>query len=120
MTSQIIQQKNGLLNTAAFIDWENIYAAIQAIVIVSSDSDMVPLLQAIKYENKIACLFSTRTGFNRVAIRYVDYHEYIEDIFNLTPAPAAQKDEQATNTGDREQLTQRADQQRAGGKRIAL
>ena len=58
---------------------------IDVFVIISSDRDIIPLLKAIKYENKFACVISTNYGFNPVVSRYADYHEYIEDIFNLTP-----------------------------------
>lgn len=58
---------------------------IDVFVIISSDRDMIPLLQAIKYENKLTYVLSTKYGFNPIVSRYADYHEYIEDIFNLTP-----------------------------------
>lgn len=60
---------------------------INVFVIVSSDRDMIPLLKAIKYENKIAYVLSTKNGFNPVVSRYADYHEYLEDLFNLSPVP---------------------------------
>ena len=56
---------------------------INVFIIVSSDRDMIPLLKAIKYENKFAYVLSTKYGFNPVVSCYADYHEYIEDIFNL-------------------------------------
>ena len=67
----------------------------EVIVIVSSDTDMVPLLKAIKYENKITCLLSTKNGFNQVACRYADYHEYIEDLFNLPEITAKKADRES-------------------------
>jgi hypothetical protein len=56
---------------------------IDVFIIVSSDRDMIPLLKAIKYENKFAYVLSTKYGFNPVVSCYADYHEYIEDIFDL-------------------------------------
>jgi len=57
---------------------------ISVFIIVSSDRDMIPLLKAIKFENKFAYLLSTRYGFNPIVSEYGDFHEYIEDIFNLS------------------------------------
>lgn len=58
---------------------------IDVFVIISSDRDMIPLLEAIKYENKTTYVLSTKYGFNPVVSCYADYHEYIEDIFDLKP-----------------------------------
>jgi hypothetical protein len=58
---------------------------IRVFVIVSSDRDMIPLLKVIKSENRLAYLFSSRLGFNNIKAKYCDYHEYLEDIFHLTP-----------------------------------
>ena len=58
---------------------------INVFIIVSSDRDMIPLLKTIKYENKFAYVLSTKYGFNPVVSCYADYHEYIEDIFDLKP-----------------------------------
>ncbi len=54
-------------------------------VIISSDRDLIPLLKAVKYENKITCVIVPKYGFNLVVSNNADYYEYIEDIFNLTP-----------------------------------
>jgi hypothetical protein len=54
-------------------------------VIISSDRDIIPLLKAIKYENKLSYVYSTRNGFNQIVAKYADFHEYIEDIFTLAP-----------------------------------
>lgn len=59
---------------------------ISIFVIISSDRDIIPLLKAIKYENRLSYVYSTRNGFNQTVARYADFHEYIEDIFGLTPA----------------------------------
>ena len=56
---------------------------VDVFVLISSDRDIIPLIKAIKYENKIAFTISTRKGFNIVVTKYTDYHEYIEDIFNI-------------------------------------
>lgn len=56
-------------------------AFIDVFVIISCDRDFVPLIKAIKSENKIAYVISTEIGFNKVVISYADEHEYIENIF---------------------------------------
>jgi uncharacterized LabA/DUF88 family protein len=67
--------------------------AITVFVIVSSDRDIIPLLKAIKYENRKSHVISTRNGFNGSAICYADSHEYIEDIFNLKKSVAPANEE---------------------------
>ena len=57
---------------------------IDVFVIISSDRDIIPLLKEIKLENKFSYCISTRTGFNTIVTHYADYHEYIEDIFNIS------------------------------------
>jgi uncharacterized LabA/DUF88 family protein len=61
-------------------------ANISIFVIISSNRDIIPLLKAIKYENKLSYVYSTRNGFNQTIAKYADFHEYLEDIFALTPA----------------------------------
>lgn len=56
---------------------------VDVFVLISSDRDIIPLIKAIKYENKIAFTISTKKGFNLVVTKYTDYHEYIEDIFHI-------------------------------------
>jgi uncharacterized LabA/DUF88 family protein len=56
---------------------------IDVFVIISSDRDIIPLLKAIKYENKLTYLISTQNGFNPIVAKHTDFHEYIEDIFKL-------------------------------------
>ncbi|MCL6588432.1 MAG: NYN domain-containing protein [Firmicutes bacterium] len=58
---------------------------IDVFVFISSGRDIIPLLKAIKYENKVSYALSTRNGFNQVVAEYADVHEYIEEIFKLTP-----------------------------------
>ena len=58
---------------------------IEVFIIISSDRDMIPLLKAIKRENKITFMLTTKYGFNQAVCDCADFHEYIEDIFNLTP-----------------------------------
>jgi len=65
----------------------NRYPNINAFVIISSDRDMIPLLNAIKASGKYTILISTRQGFNSVVAGHADYHEYIEDIFGLEMPP---------------------------------
>ena len=69
---------------------------INVFVIVSSDRDMIPLLKAIKYENKFAYVLSTKNGFNPIVTNYADHHEYIEDIFNLTSDMLAPEEDELT------------------------
>jgi len=56
---------------------------IEVFVIISNDRDNIPLIKTIKGENKIAYVISTKNGFNTIVCEYADFHEYIEDIFNL-------------------------------------
>jgi uncharacterized LabA/DUF88 family protein len=56
---------------------------ISAFAIISSDQDLIPLLKAIKSENKLSFVFSTKNGFNQLVAEYADFHEYIEDMFQL-------------------------------------
>ena len=58
---------------------------IDIFVILSSDRDMIPLLKTIRFENKRSCLISSRIDINPDILKYADYHEYIEDLLNLTP-----------------------------------
>jgi uncharacterized LabA/DUF88 family protein len=62
---------------------------IEVFVIASSDRDIIPLLKEIRYENKHSFIITTRNGFNPTVIKYADSHEYIEDIFKLTPPDEA-------------------------------
>jgi uncharacterized LabA/DUF88 family protein len=63
--------------------------SIDVFVIISSDRDIIPLLKAINYKNKISYVISTTNGFNQVVIRHTTFHEYIESIFKLTPPDEA-------------------------------
>jgi uncharacterized LabA/DUF88 family protein len=68
---------------------------IDIFVIISSDRDIIPLLKAIKYENKLSYVFSTQNGFNQIVAKYADLHEYLEDVFGLTlPEPPPANDDQ--------------------------
>lgn len=58
--------------------------SINVFVIISSDRDIIPLLKAIKYENKVSYVLSTKNGFNQIVAEYADFHEYLEDMFGLT------------------------------------
>jgi uncharacterized LabA/DUF88 family protein len=70
---------------------------IKVFVIISSDRDIIPLLKAVKFENKHTHVISTRYGFCPVVSCYADRHEYIEDIFNLTPDMRAAETEAELN-----------------------
>ena len=62
---------------------------IDIFVIISSDRDIIPLLKAIHYKNKLSYVISAQNDLgvyaNPLVTQYADLHEYIEDIFNLTP-----------------------------------
>jgi hypothetical protein len=61
-------------------------------IIISNDPYMIPLLKAIKYENKLSYVLSTRCGFNQVVAEYADFHECLEDILGLAAlAPVESK-----------------------------
>ncbi len=57
---------------------------VDVFILISSDRDIIPLIKAIKAENKITYVISTKNGFNKIVAEYADFHEYIEDIFNLS------------------------------------
>ncbi|MED3792322.1 NYN domain-containing protein [Niallia alba] len=57
---------------------------IALFALVSNDRDYVPLYRAIKRMSKSTYSLTTKNGHNDVTIVFNDYHEYIEDIFNLT------------------------------------
>lgn len=66
---------------------------IEVFVIISSDRDIIPLIKAIKYENKTTYVLSTKNGFNQIVTQYADHHEYIEDIFNLSEKDLVEDDQ---------------------------
>lgn len=56
---------------------------IDLFVIISSDRDFIPLLKAIKLENKKTLVISTKNGFNEIVKVFSSHHEYIESIFKF-------------------------------------
>jgi uncharacterized protein (TIGR00288 family) len=56
---------------------------VDVFVIISSDRDMIPLLQALKHHNKITFLITTKAGFEKNMINFADNHDYLEDIIDL-------------------------------------
>lgn len=79
---------------------------IDIFVIISSDRDIIPLLKAIKYENKLSYVYSTQNGFNQIVAKYADFHEYIETIFQLIlPEPAVFMKDAAGDYGDMDSET---------------
>jgi uncharacterized LabA/DUF88 family protein len=62
---------------------------INVFVIISGDEDIVPLLKEIKFECKYSYIISAKNGFNPIIAQFADFHEYIEDIFNLDPSGLA-------------------------------
>ena len=56
---------------------------IEVFVIISSDRDIIPLLKSISSENKISYVFSTKSSFNPVVMKFTSCHEYLEDLFDL-------------------------------------
>ncbi|MCL6592182.1 MAG: NYN domain-containing protein [Firmicutes bacterium] len=61
--------------------------SIGVFVIISSDRDIIPLLKAIRYEDKLSIVLSTKNGFNRIVAEYADFHVFIEDVFGFTGSP---------------------------------
>jgi hypothetical protein len=89
-----IKLKITLLKAVVFIDYENIWMHFQQYGSEPLALNFFPVildrlkkdtLKVIKSENRLAYLFSSRLGFNNVKAEYCDYHEYLEDIFHLTP-----------------------------------
>ena len=58
-------------------------SVIDMFVIISNDRDYIPLIQAIKLENKKTFVLSTKNGFNEVVNVFADYHQFIEDLFEF-------------------------------------
>lgn len=56
---------------------------IHLFIIMSNDKDYIPLLKAIRLENKTTLLISTRNGFNESIKIFANYHVYIENIFSF-------------------------------------
>jgi len=56
---------------------------IEVFVIISSDRDIIPLLKSISSENKISYVFSTKSSFNPVVMKFATFHEYLENLFDL-------------------------------------
>ncbi|WP_369902394.1 NYN domain-containing protein [Bacillus manliponensis] len=56
---------------------------IQAFIIVSNDRDLIPLLKAIKKEDKLAIYSCSKKGLNGMVSNYADFTLYFEDIFEL-------------------------------------
>ena len=69
---------------------------INIFVLISSERDIIPLLKAIKYENKLSYVISTQNGFNQTVAKYADFHDYIENIFQLEPPDPAMYHQDAT------------------------
>jgi hypothetical protein len=63
---------------------------VDVFVIISGDRDIMPLLKAITYKNKLSYFISAQSGqgadANPTISRYADCYESIEEIFHLTPA----------------------------------
>jgi uncharacterized LabA/DUF88 family protein len=58
--------------------------SVEVFVLISSDRDIIPLIKAVKQENRLTYVLSTKNGFNPIVTRFADAHEFLEDIFNLT------------------------------------
>jgi uncharacterized LabA/DUF88 family protein len=56
---------------------------IDVFVIITNDRDFVPLIRAIKEREKITLSLTTKTKVNPVINVFSDYHQYIEDLFEL-------------------------------------
>jgi uncharacterized LabA/DUF88 family protein len=59
--------------------------AIEAFVIISSDRDMIPLLEAISEKGKSAFLLSSKNDFQTHISSEAFSHEYLENILGLSP-----------------------------------
>jgi hypothetical protein len=67
--------------------------AIDVFIIIADSLELIPLLQVIKYKNKLAYLISPQTGPAAVLVQYAHIHEFLEDMLNLLPpAPANRQD----------------------------
>ena len=57
---------------------------VDVFIVISSDRDMTPLLHGIKQESKLTYLLTTKNGFEKSMMHTADYHEYLENILNLS------------------------------------
>ncbi|MEI4770917.1 NYN domain-containing protein [Psychrobacillus sp. FJAT-51614] len=56
---------------------------VDAFVIVSNDRDFIPLLRAVKKEDKMAILSCSEKGINKTIANYADFVLYFETIFTF-------------------------------------
>jgi uncharacterized LabA/DUF88 family protein len=56
---------------------------IDVFVIVTNDRDFVPLIRAIKEKDKTTYSLTTKTKVNPIINIFSDYHQYLEDLFEL-------------------------------------
>lgn len=56
---------------------------IDVFVLVSNDRDYVPLMRMIKEKSKKVYVLTTEKAINNVINVFADYHQHIEDLFNL-------------------------------------
>ncbi|HEX3046661.1 MAG TPA: NYN domain-containing protein [Bacillota bacterium] len=80
--------RNLLLSAEAITTlYEN--PTIDVFIIVSGDNALIPLLTAIHYKNKFTCLLALKADLDPDILNSVDFHEYLDDIFEIIqPAPA--------------------------------
>jgi uncharacterized LabA/DUF88 family protein len=65
---------------------------INAFVIISNDWNFIPLMEVFKNENRLSYVVSTKNGFNKSVAEYADFHQDLEEIFNLTKAAKVGKE----------------------------
>lgn len=56
---------------------------IEVFVIISNDRDYIPVVKAIKSEGKTTYTLTTKKGTNPIVNVFSDYHQYIEDLFQI-------------------------------------
>ena len=59
---------------------------VNVFVIISNDWNFIPLMEVFKNENRFSYVVSTKKGCNKSVAEYADFHQDLEEIFNLTTA----------------------------------
>ncbi|MCL6589793.1 MAG: NYN domain-containing protein [Firmicutes bacterium] len=57
---------------------------VSVFVIISNDWNFIPLMEVFKKEKKLSYVVSTKQGCNKPVAEYADFHQDLEEIFNLT------------------------------------
>ncbi|HEX3046616.1 MAG TPA: NYN domain-containing protein [Bacillota bacterium] len=65
---------------------------VNVFVIISNEWNLIPLMEVFKNENRFSYVVSTKNGCNKSVAEYADFHQDLEEIFNLTQAAKVGKE----------------------------